>query len=58
MKIFHLLTYADNSAIGYFKPQGFSTRIRLEGEKWVHCIKDYQVSTLMHCRIDADACFT
>jgi hypothetical protein len=58
MKIFHLLTYADKSAMGYFKWQDFSTRIRLEGEMLVHCIKDYQGSTLMHGRIYADARFT
>jgi histone acetyltransferase len=54
MKIGHLLTYGDNSAIGYFKRQGFSTRIKLEREKWVHYIKDYQGATLIHCKIDPD----
>lgn len=45
----YLLTYADNSAIGFFKKQGFSLRPR--SAQWIGYIKDYEGGTLMECKI-------
>lgn len=45
----YLMTYADNSAIGFFKKQGFSRRIRFGG--WAGYIKDYEGGTLMECMV-------
>jgi len=45
----YLLTYADNSAIGFFKKQGFSLRPR--STEWVGYIKDYDGGTLMEGKI-------
>jgi histone acetyltransferase len=30
----YFLTYADNNAIGYFKKQGFSTKVKMDSENW------------------------
>lgn len=49
--IFNILTYADNSAVGYFKRQGFTREILLDPAIWHQRIKDYQGATLIHCRI-------
>lgn len=48
----YLLTYADNSAIGFFKKQGFSLHPRSTG--WQGYIKDYEGGTLMECKIHGD----
>lgn len=48
----YLLTYADNSAIGFFKKQGFSLFPRSTG--WQGYIKDYEGGTLMECKIHRD----
>lgn len=45
----YLLTYADNSAIGFFKKQGFSLHPR--STEWIGYIKDYEGGTLMECKI-------
>ncbi|KAM6505395.1 histone acetyltransferase [Fusarium solani] len=45
----HLLTYADNLAIPYFKKQGFTKEITLDDSIWKGCIKDYEGGTLMQC---------
>lgn len=45
----YLLTYADNSAIGFFKKQGFVTRP--VSSLWVGFIKDYDGGTLMECKL-------
>ncbi|KAI3571225.1 Bromodomain-containing protein [Fusarium oxysporum f. sp. albedinis] len=45
----HLLTYADNSAIPYFKKQGFTKEITLDDSIWKGCIKDYEGGSLMQC---------
>ena len=50
----HLLTYADNEAIGYFRKQGFTREITLPHSVWVGCIKDYQMATLVECIISYD----
>lgn len=49
--IFHLLTYADEYAIGYFKKQSFITNISLSKERYNGYIKDYQGATLMGCQL-------
>lgn len=48
-KNLYLLTYADNSAIGFFKKQGFSLHPR--STQWMRYIKDYAGGTLMECKI-------
>lgn len=45
----YLLTYADNSAIGFFKKQGFS--LQPKSTEWIGYIKDYEGGTLMECKI-------
>ncbi|KAG0317030.1 histone acetyltransferase [Dissophora globulifera] len=45
----HFLTYADNSAIGYFKKQGFTKEITLDRSIWMGYIKDYEGGTIMQC---------
>ncbi len=35
----HLITFADNNAVGYFQKQGFTKEILLEREKWAGYIK-------------------
>ncbi len=45
----YLLTYADNSAIGFFKKQGFVTQP--VSSKWIGVIKDYDGGTLMECKL-------
>ena len=52
--IHNILTYADNSAVGYFRRQGFTLEIKFDPAIWRHCIKDYQGATLIHCRINPD----
>jgi GNAT superfamily N-acetyltransferase len=49
----HILTYADNYAVGYFEKQGFSSDIRLpcvgayDGR-----VKHYDKALFVHCRLD------
>jgi histone acetyltransferase len=57
-KLHNLLTYADNSAIDYFKKQGFNRQIGLEKEVWGGYIKDYVDSTLMHCVVSGVVDYT
>ncbi|KAH6900492.1 Bromodomain-containing protein [Thelonectria olida] len=47
--VMHFLTYADNSAIGYFKKQGFTLEITLDKKVWMGYIKDYEGGTIMQC---------
>jgi len=54
MGIYNILTYADNSAISYFKRQGFTLEIFLKRELWQRRIKDYKGATLVHCKIRED----
>ena len=37
----HLITFADNNAVGYFQKQGFTKDVMMEREKWVGYIKEY-----------------
>lgn len=48
----YFLTYADNSAVGFFKKQGFSLTIR--SRNWIGYIKDYEGGTLMESKIFGD----
>ena len=50
--IFHLLTYADEYAIGYFKKQGFTKDISLKKQNYIGFIKDYEGATLMGCQLN------
>ena len=47
----HLITFADNNAVGYFQKQGFTKEILMEREKWSGYIKEYDGGTLMECII-------
>ena len=49
--IYHLLTFADEFAIGYFKKQGFSTHIALAHQNYHGYIKEYEGATLMGCQL-------
>ena len=46
-----MLTYADETARGFFKKQGFSENILLEKKYWKGYIKDYDSATLRCCRL-------
>lgn len=48
----YILTYADNSAIGFFRKQGFSAAV--VSRKWQTYIKDYDGGTLMECKVYKD----
>lgn len=50
--ITHLLTYADNYAIGYFRKQGFHKQVTMKRDRWHGYIKDYDGATLMEFCID------
>lgn len=54
INIHNILTYADNTAVGYFKRQGFTLEIKFDPQIWRRCIKDYQGATLIHCKIRPD----
>jgi histone acetyltransferase len=47
----HVLTYADDTAIGYFKKQGFTKKITLEESKWSGFVKSYESATFMQCTL-------
>jgi len=50
---YHLLTYADDTAIGYFQRQGFSCDVGMKTEEWdIGYLKYYDSATLMHCQVD------
>jgi histone acetyltransferase len=50
--IYDVLTCADNDAVGFFKKQGFNDQeIRMDPDRWVGYIKDYDGVTLMHCLV-------
>jgi histone acetyltransferase len=50
--ISYILTFADNSAINYFKKQGFSTEIKCPYDIWKGLIKEYDKATLMEATIN------
>lgn len=45
----YLITYADNSAIGYFKKQGFTAKLSFTD--WIGHIKDYEGGTIMQSKV-------
>jgi histone acetyltransferase len=48
--MFDILTCADNDAVVFFKKQGFNEKaIRMDPNRWVGYIKDYEGVTLAHC---------
>eukprot|EP01126_Amoeba_proteus_P006788 TRINITY_DN12386_c0_g1_i27.p1 TRINITY_DN12386_c0_g1~~TRINITY_DN12386_c0_g1_i27.p1 ORF type:complete len:327 (-),score=55.56 TRINITY_DN12386_c0_g1_i27:2-982(-) len=52
---YHLLTYADDTAIGYFQRQGFSMEIKMDRKEWdIGFLKYYDSATLMHAPVDLD----
>ena len=57
-KIHHLLTYADEFAIGYFQKQDFITDIALPVERYKGHIKDYEGATLMGCQLHPRIIYT
>ncbi|XP_073976502.1 gcn5 acetyltransferase isoform X2 [Rhodnius prolixus] len=56
--IHHLLTFADEFAIGYFRKQGFSKDICLDSSVYQGFIKDYDGATLMHCQLNPRIVYT
>eukprot|EP00762_Andalucia_godoyi_P006085 ANDGO_00414.mRNA.1 Histone acetyltransferase GCN5 len=54
MGIDNFLTYADDTAIGFFAKMGFSKKIGLPHDTWRGFIKDYERATLMHCSFRRD----
>jgi len=49
----HMLTYADDFAIGYFQRQGFTLELELDRKHWdIGFLKHYDSATLMHCALD------
>lgn len=51
LKVEYMLTYADNTAIEFFKKQGFQRDVTLPRSKWAGYIKDYTKATLMEYQI-------
>ncbi|XP_075217485.1 gcn5 acetyltransferase [Lycorma delicatula] len=56
--IFHLLTFADEDAIGYFQKQGFTKDIKLNRAVYKGYIKDYEGAVLMHCQLNDKIVYT
>jgi histone acetyltransferase len=53
--LYDILTCADNDAVGSFKKQGFNEKeIRMEPDRWIGYIKDYDWVTLVHCPISPE----
>ncbi|CAJ0571484.1 unnamed protein product, partial [Mesorhabditis spiculigera] len=58
LQIYHLMTYADKLAIGYFSKQGFTTEIPIPQENYKGFIKDYDGATLMACHLHPQIPYT
>ena len=54
----HLITFADNNAVGYFAKQGFTKDVMMDREKWVGYIKEYDGGTIMECHLSAQVSYT
>lgn len=50
--ILNFLTYADDTAEGYWRKQGFTDDIQMPLEKYYHHIKHYSGATLMECKLN------
>lgn len=48
-EVMDILAYADLTAVGFFKKQGFTRDVTLDKKLWVGVIKDYIQSGLMQC---------
>lgn len=46
-----ILTYADNTAIGFFRKQGFEAVLETPECSWNGYIKTYLEGTLMECKV-------
>ncbi|TKR92119.1 hypothetical protein L596_006833 [Steinernema carpocapsae] len=57
-KIYHLLTYADEFATGYFKKQGFTENITLPYQQYNGYLKHYEGATLMECQLHPKVVYT
>uniref|UniRef100_A0A1I7TKE8 N-acetyltransferase domain-containing protein n=1 Tax=Caenorhabditis tropicalis TaxID=1561998 RepID=A0A1I7TKE8_9PELO len=50
-KIYHMLTFADKHAIGYFTKQGFSDKLEINASLYHGFIKEYEGALLMGCHL-------
>lgn len=50
--ILNFLTYADDTAEGYWRKQGFTEEIQMAKEKYYYHIKHYSAATLMECKLN------
>uniref|UniRef100_A0A1I7XZK4 histone acetyltransferase n=1 Tax=Steinernema glaseri TaxID=37863 RepID=A0A1I7XZK4_9BILA len=57
-KVYHLLTYADEFATGYFKKQGFTEKITLPFQQYNGYLKHYEGATLMECQLHPKIVYT
>ncbi|KAE9415871.1 hypothetical protein Angca_006952, partial [Angiostrongylus cantonensis] len=55
---YHLLTFADEFAIGYFSKQGFSENVEMPKKLYQGFIKEYEGATLMGCQLHPQMCYT
>lgn len=57
-KIYHMLTFADEFAIGYFTKQGFSDKLEINATVYQGWIKEYEGATLMGCHLHPQIHYT
>ncbi|KAF1770318.1 hypothetical protein GCK72_002136 [Caenorhabditis remanei] len=57
-KIYHMLTFADEFAIGYFTKQGFSDKLEINQTVHKGWIKEYEGATLMGCHLHPQISYT
>ncbi|EGT51634.1 CBN-PCAF-1 protein [Caenorhabditis brenneri] len=57
-KIYHMLTFADEFAIGYFTKQGFSDKLEINQPVYQGWIKEYEGATLMGCHLHPQISYT
>lgn len=55
---YHLLTFADEFAIGYFSKQGFSEKVEMPRKLYQGYIKEYEGATLMGCQLHPQMRYT
>ncbi|XGW13413.1 hypothetical protein V3C99_000051 [Haemonchus contortus] len=55
---YHLLTFADEFAIGYFSKQGFSEKVEMPKKLYQGYIKEYEGATLMGCQLHPQMRYT
>ncbi|KJH50182.1 Bromodomain protein [Dictyocaulus viviparus] len=55
---YHLLTFADEFAIGYFSKQGFSENVEMPKKLYHGFIKEYEGATLMGCQLHPQMRYT